>query len=55
MKTPRNLMAHAALALPLALAGCSLWPTTRHLPVPKAPPSVETATAQQLVDIVNQR
>ena len=45
----------AALALPLALAGCSLWPTTRHLPVPKAPPIVQTATPQQLVDILNRR
>lgn len=48
-------MARAALALPLALAGCSLWPTTRHLPVPKAPPIVQTATPQQLVEILNRR
>jgi len=51
----RRLASSAALALPLALAGCSLWPTTRHLPVPKAPPLVQSATPQQLVDILNRR
>lgn len=42
-----------ALTLPLLLAGCSLFPTTRRLPVPKAPPLVQTATPQQLVDQLN--
>lgn len=37
------------MALPLALTGCQLFPTTRHLPVPKTPPLVQTATPEQLV------
>ncbi len=45
----------AALALPLLLAGCSLLPTTRHLPVPKAPAIVHSATPQDLVNQLNQR
>ncbi len=45
----------AALALPLFVAGCSLLPTTRHLPVPKAPAIVRSVTAQELVDQLNQR
>ena len=45
----------AALALPLLLTGCSLIPMKRHLPVPKAPPSVQTATPEELVAQVNQR
>jgi len=45
----------AALAAPLLLAGCSLLPTTRKLPVPKAPAIVQTATPQQLVDQLDQR
>jgi outer membrane lipoprotein-sorting protein len=44
----------AALALPLLLAGCSLLPTTRHLPVPR-PMTVQSATPQELVNQVNQR
>ncbi len=45
----------AAMALPLALSGCSLFPTTRHLPVPKAPALVQTATPDQLVAQINDR
>lgn len=45
----------AALALPALLAGCSLFPTTRHLPVPKAPPIVQDATPQELVARLNKR
>jgi outer membrane lipoprotein-sorting protein len=44
----------AALALPLLLAGCSLLPTTRHLPVPR-PATVQSATPQELVNQINQR
>jgi outer membrane lipoprotein-sorting protein len=44
----------AALALPLLLAGCSLLPTTRHLPVPRSA-TVQSATPQELVGQVNQR
>jgi|SRR5579863_9078741 len=53
--TVRNPFSLAALALPLVLSGCSLIPMKRHLPVPKAPPSVETATPEQLVAQLNQR
>lgn len=53
--TVRNSLAVAALALPVLLTGCSLFPTKRHLPVPKAPPNVEAATPEELVTQVNQR
>jgi outer membrane lipoprotein-sorting protein len=43
-------------ALPsLLLAGCSLFPTTRKLPVPKAPAVTQAATADELVAQLNQR
>ncbi len=45
----------AALALPLWLTGCSLLPMKRHLPVPKAPANVQTATPEELVEQVNRR
>lgn len=45
----------AALFLPLALAGCSLFPTTRKLPVPKPPLVVQTATPEKLVESLNER
>jgi len=46
---------HAAiLVLPLLLAGCSLFPTTRHLPVPR-PKTVQSATPRELVNQINQR
>jgi len=54
MTTMRCALSRAGLALPLLLAGCSLFPTTRHLPVPKAPALVESATPQQLVAQLNQ-
>jgi outer membrane lipoprotein-sorting protein len=44
----------AALVLPLLLAGCSLFPTTRHLPAPR-PATVKSATPQELVNQINQR
>lgn len=45
-----------ALALPFFLSGCSYFiPTKRHLPVPKAPPVVQTATPEDLVKLINQR
>ena len=53
--TVRNSLAVTALALPLLLTGCSLIPTKRHLPVPKAPPNIEAATPEELVTQVNQR
>jgi hypothetical protein len=45
----------AAFALPLLLAGCSLLPTTRRLPVPKAPSITRTITPEALVAQLNQR
>jgi hypothetical protein len=45
----------AVFVFPLLLAGCSLFPTTRHLPVPKAPAVVLSATPQELVAQLNQR
>jgi hypothetical protein len=45
----------AALFLPLFLAGCSLLPTTRKLPMPKAPAITQTVTPEELVDRLNQR
>jgi hypothetical protein len=46
----------AAFALPLSLSGCSYFlPTKRHLPVPKAPAIVQTATPEELVAQLNQR
>jgi hypothetical protein len=45
-----------ALVLPLLLSGCSYFiPTKRHLPVPKAPAIVQTATPEELVAQLNQR
>jgi outer membrane lipoprotein-sorting protein len=44
-----------ALFLPLLLTGCSLLPTTRKLPVPKAPAIIQTVTAEQLVARLNER
>lgn len=51
----RRMAASAALMLPLLLAGCSLFPTTRKLPVPKAPSLEQSVTPEQLVDRMNQR
>jgi outer membrane lipoprotein-sorting protein len=50
-----RLTLRLGLALTLGLAGCSLFPTTRHLPVPEAPATKLTATPRELVDRLNQR
>jgi hypothetical protein len=55
MRRVHRLASTAALSLPLLLAGCNIFPTTRHLPVPKAPALVQTLTPEQLVNLVNQR
>jgi outer membrane lipoprotein-sorting protein len=55
MKSVDRLVCAAALAFPLLLAGCNILPTTRHLPVPKAPALVQTATPKELVKQINQR
>jgi len=48
-------VAAAALALPLLLAGCSLFPTTRKLPVPKPPMVTQTVSAEDLVASLDKR
>ncbi len=53
MKIVHRSSCASALALPLLLAGCSLFPTTRHLPVPKTA-TVKSATPQELVNQINQ-
>ena len=55
MKSVDRLVCAAALAFPLLLAGCNILPTTRHLPVPKAPALVQTASPEELVKQINQR
>jgi uncharacterized linocin/CFP29 family protein len=56
MKLHARIACAAALAFPLLLSGCSYFiPTKRHLPVPKAPAIVQTATPDQLVEQLNQR
>jgi len=53
--TSRRLLGIVAMTLPLLLSGCSLLPMKRHLPVPKAPANVQTATPEELVEQVNHR
>jgi len=48
-------IAAATLALPLLLTGCSLFPTTRKLPVPKPPLVTQTVSAESLVASLNKR
>jgi outer membrane lipoprotein-sorting protein len=55
MKVRCRLASAGALFLPLLLSGCSLFPTTRKLPIPKAPLITQTATPEELVTRVNQR
>jgi outer membrane lipoprotein-sorting protein len=50
-----RLAFQGALLLPLLLTGCSLLPTTRKLPVPKAPLVTQTISPEQLVSRLNQR
>jgi hypothetical protein len=45
----------AALGLPLFLAGCSLFPTTRKLPMPKAPVLTPSVDPEELVERLNKR
>ncbi|MGC1423015.1 MAG: hypothetical protein WA815_11750 [Terracidiphilus sp.] len=54
MTVPRPFVI-AVLALPLVLTGCSLVPMKRHLPVPKVPANVQTATPEEIVEQVNRR
>jgi outer membrane lipoprotein-sorting protein len=43
------------LFLPILLTGCSLFPTTRKLPVPKAPSITQTVAPEELVAQLSQR
>jgi outer membrane lipoprotein-sorting protein len=51
----RRPFAPFLFGMPVLLAGCSLFPTTRHLPVPKAPARVQDATPKELVESINKR
>ena len=53
--TVRNRWMIGTLALPLLLSGCGLLPTTRHLPVPKAPSLVQTTSPEELVEQTDRR
>lgn len=53
MISTRRLVCAAALFLPVAISGCNILPTTRRLPLPKAPPVVQTLTPRELVNQVN--
>jgi outer membrane lipoprotein-sorting protein len=55
MKIVRRFGCAAIFILPLFIGGCSLLPTKRHLPVPKAPAIVLSATPQDLVNQLDQR
>jgi hypothetical protein len=48
-------IAAGALLLPILLSGCSLLPTTRKLPVPKAPTITQTVEPEELVAQLNKR
>jgi outer membrane lipoprotein-sorting protein len=55
MKARCRQASFGALLLPLLLTGCSLFPTTRKLPIPKAPLVTETVEPDELVAQLNQR
>lgn len=48
-------LALVCFALSSLLSGCNVLPTTRKLPVPKAPVNVQEVTPEELVDQVNKR
>jgi hypothetical protein len=54
MRLGRQL-AVGELGLSLLLSGCGLMPIKRHLPVPRPPATVLTATPEELVEQVNKR
>lgn len=51
----RSVFSLAAFMTPLLLTGCALFPMKRHLPVPKAPATVLTATPEELVAKLDSR
>jgi len=54
LRTPLRPAA-AALLFPILLSGCSILPTTRKLPVPKAPALTQTVDPDELVAQLNKR
>ena len=55
MRTSCRSAILGALFLPILLTGCSLFPTTRKLPVPKAPSITQTVAPEELVAQLSQR
>jgi len=55
MRSTVRLTSAAGLLVPLLLSGCSLLPTRRKLPVPKAPAITQTVSPEELVARLNQR
>ena len=55
MRTVRRAASAVFLGAPLLIAGCSLLPSTRKLPVPKAPATVQTVDPEELIAQLNQR
>jgi hypothetical protein len=55
VKASSPLACLAATVLPLTLSGCFLFSSTRKLPVPRPPETVQTATAGELVNRLDQR
>jgi hypothetical protein len=55
MKASCRLASFGMLCLTLLLTGCSLLPTTRKLPVPKAPVITQYVSAEELVGRLNNR
>jgi hypothetical protein len=55
MRILQRIPVAVALIVPLLISGCSLFPTTRKLPVPKAPVITQTVTPEDLVGRLNKR
>jgi outer membrane lipoprotein-sorting protein len=55
LKGPSSIATFCGLLSLVSVAGCSLFPTTRKLPVPKPPAVVQTAASDELVAQMNQR
>jgi outer membrane lipoprotein-sorting protein len=55
MKAIGRLASAAALTLPLLLSGCFVLSTTRRLPVPLAPATVQTVAPEDLIAHLNER
>ncbi|MGD0732700.1 MAG: hypothetical protein ABR956_15665 [Terracidiphilus sp.] len=55
MRAHCRFTAAGALFLPLLITGCSLFPTTRKLPMPKAPTITQNAAPEELVAHLNER